>query len=243
MNKRISLSLLTFITLSSTVFSKQLEQNLHVGFVNTSGNTDTLNLNGRYDANTTTTGVNNQALSIVFNASAFETENNNVRDNEEYTANIMLEQIIMDNWLAYTNVSWLKNKFLNFDHKTAFGAGFGKELYKDTLQSFKLKLGLAYNWENYTNTQTNYNFTSLNQHFEYNNKLNEISNFFVNVTALENFDNFKNDYEVLGSLGVKFSVAERVNVVLSQEIRYENLPSLGFKKTDTKSIVTVGYHF
>lgn len=243
MNNKLPLTLLLTTLLTSSLIADEVKQNINFGLVNTSGNTDTLNVNGKYDLAYTTSGLNNEDLKVNFVTSAFMTENNSTRDNEEYRANLGLEQFIGNGWLGYVSADWLKNKFLNFDNKTSIGVGMGKELYNDGKQSLTTKLGLAYNTERYNNIQIDHDFTSVNEYIEYNNKLNKTSLFFLKIGALENVDDFKNDYEVLGSLGLNFAVSNNISVTLAEEVRYDNLPPLGFKKTDTKSIATVGYTF
>lgn len=243
MTKLLSLVTLSTIILSTSAMAEETKQNINLGLVSTTGNTKTLNLNGKYDLKSTTRGYNNQDLNLLFDASAFMTENNNVKDNEEYQVNLGVEQLIYNGWLGYASAGWLKNKFLNFDNKIGIGAGIGKELYKDNQQTLTAKLGVAYNIEDYSNAQVEHKFTSLNQYVEYNNQLNKVSNFFLKVGALENFKDFSNDYEAFGTVGFNFAVAENLTVTLSEEIRYDNTPALGFKKTDSKTLATVGYHF
>jgi len=244
MNKKLSLTLVTSILISTSALAEGLKQNINLGFVNTSGNTDTLNLNGKYDASFITSGYNNEELKVLFDASTFTSESNDVKNNEEYKANLGLEQFIGSGWLGYTSINWLKNRFLNFDHKVSIGAGMGKELYSNGQHSIKAKLGVAYNLERYTNNQEDHDFTSLNEYIEYNNKLNKVSNLFLKFGALENFDDFRRDYELIGTIGLNLDIAENINVVISEEMRYDNVPSsISMKKDDTKSLVTVGYHF
>lgn len=229
--------------------AKDLKQNLNLGFTSTSGNSKTVNMNGKYDMSFTTLGYGDEKLKVLFDASAFVTENNEVKDNEEFAANLGLEQYITDGWLGYTSVSWLRNRFRNFDSKLAIGAGIGKELFNDGTQSLKFKIGGAYNIEEYTVDATfdnellgNRNFASLNEYIEYNYKINKTSNFFLKIGASENFENFTEDYEVLATLGLNFAVAENISVTLEEEIAFDNIPA-GQRKTDTKTIVRVGYTF
>jgi len=243
MNKQLSLSIVTTILLSSVAIADELKQNINLGFVNTTGNTKTLNLNAKYDTAFSTIGYNNQELKTTFDISAFTSENNDIQDNEEYKANLGVEQSIGDGWLGYASVNWLKNKFLDLDHKASFGIGAGKVLYKNGSHLLTAKLGVAHNLERYKSNQANHNFTSANEYIEYNNQLNKVSNFFLKVGASENVNDFKDDFEVLGTIGVNFTVAERVNVTLSEEVRYDKLHADGVKSKDSKSIVTVGYHF
>ena len=242
MNNKLSFTILLITLITSSSIADEVKQNINFGLVNTSGNTKTLNVNGKYDLAYTTSGLNNEDLKVKFDTSAFMTENNDTRDNEEYRANLDLEQFIGSGWLGYLSTNWLKNKFLNFDDKVSIGAGMGKELYNDGKQSLKTKLGVAHNWERYYDNQPDYDFTSLNEDIEYENQISKTSLFFLKISALENFDDF-NDYEVLGSMGLNFAVSENINVTLAEEVRYDHTPPIGFKKTDTKSIMNVGYHF
>jgi len=258
--KNIKISLLTVLALTtlasaadvaeqytntkSVEATNDLKQSINLGFSGTSGNSDTLNVNGRYDMSNITQGYNGQALKVALDASAFFTENNDVKNNEEFTANLGLEQMIANGWLGYAGVNWLRNPdFRNYDSKISIGAGVGKELFKDATQLIIAKLGTSYNIEDYANAQATAKFGALNEYLEYSNQLNKVSNFFFKVGSMQNFKDFSNDYEVAGSLGANFAVAENINLTLAEEVVYDNLPAIGFKKTDTKTIATLGYNF
>lgn len=223
--------------------SEGLQQSINFGFANTTGNAETLNANGKYAMGYTTVGYNQKALTVGFDTSAFITKNENITDNEEYTANLGVEQYVTDSgWLGYASMNWFRNEFRNFDNKFSIGTGAGKELYNDGQHSFKAKLGVAYNIEQYSNGQPEHKFTSLNEYLEYNNNLNKVSNLYARVGSSQNFEDF-NDADVLGVVGFNFAVAENLSVIIEEEARYDNLPPIGFEKTDTKSIVRVGYNF
>jgi putative salt-induced outer membrane protein YdiY len=223
--------------------TKELKQSIHLGFANTTGNTDTLNLNGKYAVSLTISGYNDKALKVAFDTSAFLTENDGTRDNEEYTAGLGLEQSITEGWLGYASINWLRNQFTNYDNEFSIGTGIGKELYNDGQHIFKAKLGVAYNVEDYSNDQENKKFGSLNQYFEYHNTLNETSTLYVKLGAMENFKDFSNDYQFTVVAGFNFAVAENLSVTIAEEVRYDALPPVSFDKTDTKSIVRIGYSF
>lgn len=258
--KNIKISLLTLITISnianatdvaeqytnvvSVKATDKLEQSINIGFSSTTGNSDTLNVNGKYNLSSTTSGYQGNPLKVTFDASAFFTENNNTKSNEEFMANIGLEQIIANGWLGYLGLNWLRNPdFRNYDNKLSIGTGVGKELYNDGKQLFVAKLGASYNIEDYTNNQSTKEFGALNEYLEYSNQLNKVSKFFVKVGSMQNFDDMSNDYEIAGSIGANFAVAENINLTLAEEVVYDNLPAIGFEKTDTKTIVNLGYNF
>ncbi len=222
--------------------SKELKQHIDFGFANTTGNTETLNLNGKYEASYLIPGYAGRDLSWMFDASVYLTKNDGVKDNEEYAANLALEQKLSGKWFAYASVRWLRNTFRNFDSKTFLGAGMGNELYNDGQHRFEVKLGAAYNLEQYSNAQPDHDFTSFTQYAEYNNQLNKTSLLYVKAGASENFSDFS-DYEVMGVFGLTFDVAKKLSVTLEGQIRYDNIPPIGFDTTDTKSIVRIGYSF
>jgi putative salt-induced outer membrane protein YdiY len=232
-----------FSTYKKLKASKELKQSINIGFSNITGNTDTFSLNGKYTLSVTTSGYNNKPLQWMFDTSAFVTENNDVKDNEEYIANLAVEQFVAEKWLVYTSIHWLRNKFRNYDNKSSIASGVGKKLFDDGQHIFKLRAGIAYNIEQYSNDQPEEKFFSFNQYMEYTNQLNKVSALYIKLALLENFENFSDDYEVLAVAGFNFEVAESISVILEEEVRYDNLPPLAFEKTDTKTIVKVGYNF
>jgi len=223
--------------------SKEFKQHIGLGFANTTGNTETLNFSFEYDFKYTTIGLNDQDLKIAFDSSAYISENDSVRDNEEYKAWFRFEQMIANDWFGYFSARWLRNEFRNYDSKTGLGIGIGKDVYKDATQSLKLTLGVSYNFENYTDSTPNNDFGALTQYMEYNNQLNDISNLYLKLGAMENFEDFSEDYELVMIAGVKFAIAESLNLSLEAEVDYDNLPSDGYDKTDTKTLVKLGYDF
>ncbi len=221
-----------------------LIQNFNIGFSNTTGNTNNLDVNAKYDLSSTLPSYENRHLKIMFDSSLFFTKTDSQKSNEEYLINLGLEQELDKEWLSYFSFNWLRNpEFRNYEHKTSLGVGLGKKIFFDGKQSITLKLGTSYNKEDYANTQEDENFSSLNQYFKYDNQLNKISKLYLTIGALQHFQSFKDDYEVLALLGVRFTVGEKINLIIEQEIAYDNLPPIGFKKTDTKSIVRLGYKF
>ncbi len=220
-----------------------LEQRINFGFANTTGNAKTTNVNGKYELSYTTKGYANNPLKVDFDAGAFMTKNNGVKDNEEYTADLGLEQYLTNSWLGYSGIEWTRNKFQNYDNRFEIGLGIGKELFNDGHQMLKCKLGAGYNIEEFTNGQATKKFGSLNQYVEYSNQLNKVSKLILKMGAKESLEDFSEDYEFTTVAGFDFIVAERISVTIEEELRYDHLPPVGFKKTDTKSIVRVGYSF
>lgn len=268
MKKIIPLSLLTSLLISTQVYcediasttietsdvealyagkstidaTKSLTQNIQFGFANTSGNTETLNLNAKYLMSFTSIGLMDNVLKVSFDSSAFLSKNNQVKNNEEYTANLGLEQYLDDFWLGYASANWLRNTFRNFNNKLSLGLGTGAALYQDAYQAFKIKIGLAYNIEEYSNADKKQQYTSLNQYMEYTNTLNKTSDLFIKLGISENIEDFQN-YEFLAVAGLHFSISQNLTVNIEEEIRYDKTPPSNSNNTDTKTIISIGYNF
>jgi putative salt-induced outer membrane protein YdiY len=110
MTKLLTLSITTILILSTSLLadevtdvesiytkkstvkaSDKLKQSLNFGLSSTTGNTKTLNINGKYDMAFTTKGYDDQDLKIGFDTALFMTKDEDVKNNEEYTANLGLE--------------------------------------------------------------------------------------------------------------------------------------------------------
>ena len=221
---------------------KPLEQSIDIGFANTTGNTETLNLNAKYKLTSLRKGYEGRDMKLSFDAGVYLTENDGTRDNEEYTLNAAVEQTLANDWLLYGTVRWLRNPFRNYDSKTFVGIGTGKTLVDTDKHTFTLKLGVGYNDEIYSDNQPDERFGSLTEYMEYRYHLSEKNDAYVTVGASENFENF-DDYEILSVIGIDVALNDTLHLVVEEEIRYDNVPPVGFEKTDTKSIVRIGYTF
>ncbi len=218
-------------------------QSFDLGYANTTGNTKTLNFNAKYTFAHMFEHGNYVPFKYNFQATGFITKDSGTKTAEEYTAILNGEQELKNKWLSYIVLGWLRNEFKNFDNKLSLSVGFGKIFIDDGKQKLTIKIGPAYNIEQYTNNQDDENFGSINEYLEYTNKLNEYSNLFIKLGAMENIDDIGEDYEATALVGLDFSLSEALHLTIEEELNYDNLPPVGFKKTDTKSIVRLGYKF
>ncbi len=218
-------------------------QSIDLGFANTTGNTKTLNLNAKYTFQHMINSQDYEPFKYNFQATGFLNKDNGTKTAEEYTALLNGEQELQSNWLAYIALGWLRNEFKNYDNKLSLAIGIGKILIDDGKQRLIVKIGPAYNIEQFSNAQKDANFGSLNEYLEYTNALNKFSNLYIKLGAMENFEDMGTDYEGTALLGLDFVLSENIHLSVEEEINYDNLPAIGFDKTDTKSIVRVGYKF
>lgn len=238
----IELSELNDYNLDSKMKQGETKQSIHLGFANTTGNTETLNLNAEYKLTAKRAGIKDKDLNIYFKSKVFISENNDIRDNEEYNVNLDLEQLFSEKYFSYLSMEWLKNPFLNFENKYIAGLGIGKEIIISEKQTLKVKLGVAYNNEEYSDLTKDETFASLTQYIEYNYKFNKISDLNIKAGISENIEDISEDYELLILAEFKFIIGEHMNIIIQEEVRYDNISTID-RKTDTKSIVKIGYSF
>lgn len=242
--KNLVLSSVAVALLSTVNYASEISHTVNFGYTGTTGNSKTLNVTGKYDMALKTIGISNKELNVKFDASAFYSESQEVKDNEEYATNLNLEQFIFDKWLSYASLNWLTNEFKNFDSKLVIGVGLGREMFNRPNSSLKIKLGLAQSLESYTDGSSDQDFTSLTQAIEYEYRFNKVSKFFAKMAFLEAIDDFSNNYEGTGTIGFNFQIAKKVTLNIEEEIRYDNLVvGAGTKEVDTKTIIKVGYTF
>ncbi len=219
-----------------------LQQRIDLGFANTSGNTETLNFNGKYQLINHTQGYHGEMLHIGVEGGLLVTKDGGSTTNEEYTTTFKLEQEFANAWSLYFRLDWLRNRFKNFNHKIMIGKGVGKEILSGSYGTLKLKLGGAYNIQHYHNTQASDYFGSFTQYLSYQRVFQNQSNFYIKVGASESFEELK-DYEIIGVLGVTFQLGEGFHLVVEEEMDYDALPAVGFETHDSKTIVRLGYRF
>ncbi len=219
------------------------KQSINFGFASTSGNSKSLNLNAKYTLAHMISSKIYEPFKYNLQATAFLTESESVKTAEEYTAILNGEQELKNSWLGYGSAGWLRNEFKNYDNKFSLSMGIGRILFDDGKHKVVIKIGPAYNIEQYTDGQRDKKYGSLNEYLQYTNQLNKSSLLYLKFGAMENFDDLKEDYELTTLIGLNFAISEAINIAIEGEWSYDNMPPIGFKKSDTKNIVRVGYSF
>jgi putative salt-induced outer membrane protein YdiY len=242
MNNNLKLtSALLMVVCTSNMLAGEPAQSINFGLSNTSGNTKTQNIDAKYTFANELKG--DKPLKYNLEINYFKASTEGVTTSEERSVALKTTKEISGDIFAYADLDCMKNKFKNYDRKSSLGVGLGTTLMSDDTQKLIVKAGLAYNNENFYNDQKNKSFGSLNEALEYTNQLNKTSKGYVNLSAMENLDDMSKDYEAKLVAGLDFAVKSNINVVIEESIDYDKLPATGFKKTDTKTIVRVGYKF
>ncbi len=217
-------------------------QHLEAGFSATSGNSKTTSFNAKYTFAHKTRIKSFDPMSYVLETSAFFSKDDGKTSAQEYKALFNLKQPLPKKWLSYLSLGWLKNDFQNFLSKIDLSIGIGKVLYSDKKQSLIVKLGPAINYERYKNGGSS-SYSSLNEYIEYGYEAFTLSRIYLKIGAKENFSDMSRDYEINTLLGLNFKMDERLSFVCEYNAFYDNTPSEGFGKNDSKTVMRIGYSF
>jgi putative salt-induced outer membrane protein YdiY len=229
---------------SELAVDKKLKQNLRFGFSNTTGNAETMYLNGKYALSFAQSGYRNLPLKFSLLSSAYFSKGKNKKRSEEYLIDLGLEQVVYKEWLGYMFARWLKSPHIrHFNHKLSANIGVGRKLLNNEDYLLKIKFGIAHNTENYSSNKATNRYESMNEYIEYTSKVNENSHLNVKFGAMQNLSNLSEDYEMLGVVGFDFTISKNINLTVEEEFHYDAIPTDRLEKINTKSLMSLGYLF
>ncbi len=110
-----------------------------LGFVNTSGNTETVALNLKLNFL-----LNTARWRHRFSATALNTSENGSKDNERYTAEVQSDRKLGEQSWIFGSFRWDADKFGSYDPQLSLTAGYGRQLMKSDKHEFKGEIGAGY---------------------------------------------------------------------------------------------------
>ena len=115
------------------------EGNGEFGFVNTTGNTETVALNMKLNFL-----LNTDRWRHRFSATALNTSEDGVQDNERYTAEVQSDRKLSEISWMFGAFRWDADKFGSYDPQTSLTAGYGRQLMKSENHELKGEIGAGY---------------------------------------------------------------------------------------------------
>lgn len=110
-----------------------------LGFVNTTGNTESVALNLKL--NFVRTG---KSWRHRFTGTALTTSEDGVKDNERYTAEMQSDRKINEKSWLFGAFRWDADKFGSYDPQMSLTAGYGRQLMKSDNHELKGEIGAGY---------------------------------------------------------------------------------------------------
>ena len=148
MNYFKKITLLGLFLLTSNVFAQDDEEAEvktgwegagELGYVKTTGNTDSTALNAKL--NFIRTGKNWRHR---FSGTALVTSENDIKDNERYTVEVQSDRKINEKSWLFGAFRWDADKFGSYDPQMSLTAGYGYRLMKSEKHELKGEIGAGY---------------------------------------------------------------------------------------------------
>ncbi len=223
--------LLPFLLLADT------KQKIELGYFGTTGNSNSTSLTAGYSIQSDIS----DATTAKFWADILYSTKEGQTDNERYRANARVEHSYTKRLFTFLEISFLRNTFQGYDAQYGINPGVGYKLQPSKQHELDLLLGYAYRRNDLTSGQRqdlHYAKTELDYNYQITNK-NSLQ---ANLYFIENLSN-SSDYESKLDTSLNLSIIDKLGFKLSYEIKYDNLPPIGKKKTDTLTKASIVYEF
>jgi len=205
------------------------------GFVNTTGNTETVALNMRL--NFVRTG---ERWRHRFTGTAMTTSEDGIKDNERYTMEVQSDRKLGENNWLFGAFRWDADKFGSYDPQVSLTAGYGHQLMKSERHELKGEIGAGYR----RLTETDSNFESseaiarflLDDWWQIFGSTKWTNRLLIETGSSNTFTQF--------NTGLAVSMTDSFAVKLGFEARNNtSIPPGDSKHTDTISSVNLVYDF
>jgi putative salt-induced outer membrane protein len=202
-----------------------------LGFVKTSGNSETQTLNAKFNAATSYEAWKHTLLLETLSSSA-----NDVRSAERYRAEGQSDYFINDRTYALGLLSWEKDNFDGFDYQASIAVGLGYKLIQESDMELSLELAPGYRVSEY---KAGYN--------EEDAILRAAEIFSWKISDTSTLDQFLNteagDSNTVTRFGISLTsqVADALSMKLGYSIKHNSDVVAGSDKTDKETSVTLVY--
>jgi putative salt-induced outer membrane protein len=244
MNNLVKIALSGAILLSTSLYAQDevvearplgWEGTGELGFVSTSGNTESTALNLKLNFIRTTERWRHR-----FTGTALMTSEDGDKDNERYTAEVQSDRKLSEKSWLFGSFRWDADKFGTYDPQLVFSAGYGRLLMQSENHQLKGEIGVGYR--------------DLTERVSGDSSSDAIARFLLDdnwqvfaTTAWSNrllIETGKNNTFIQFNTGLTVSMTERFAVKLGFELRNNSeIPPGDAEHTDTITSANLVYNF
>ena len=209
-----------------------------MGFALTKGNSDTMLINVRGDAEKKW-----DKNELRFGASGTYGENDGDRNNEQARGTAQYNRIFgdKDRWYGYARLEGMYDGIADLDGRITIGPGIGYYFIKDKKKSLSGEAGPSAVFEKYSGEDwETYLTLRLAERFEY--KFNDTAKLWQSVEYLPDVSDTKR-FIVNAEIGVETTITKDWALRVMLQNSYNNEPSPGRDRNDLKLIAGVNYKF
>ena len=235
MRDRIVTSVLIFIVAGAAAAradEKPTEFSLGLSYLATSGNTDskTGGLDVSYKRSFDPWG-------LEATASYLRAESNGTETANHAAVAVRGTRTISERWSGFVGASWLRDTYAGLDSRYVLSAGVTFKAMKTEFQALSFDLGAAWNADNLVVGGSDHYASGL-AGMAYTWTISPTSKFTENLLFVPSFKDSQ-DWRVASDTGLEAAISAKLALKLSYEYLYDNVPVPGFRKTDTKTAVSL----
>ncbi|HEY9031499.1 MAG TPA: DUF481 domain-containing protein [Kangiella sp.] len=207
---------------------------LDIGYISTSGNTETESLNGAFKYITRIS----EEWSTGIHVTGMSSENDEVRESERYTFVWNNRYDLSERSFVYSVVDYMNDYFGAYDYQAGAYVGYGHEIFNDDSGHFSLGLGLGYRI-NALEAGDDETENVVRGDLDYLYNISETATFTQAVTAIwgQDLDTYSSE------TALRTSISESLSLKLAYHINYNSEVPVGAEKRDTTTTVSVSYSF
>lgn len=230
--KKLSVFISLIFLSVSISYSKPWVVGSDVNAMNTTGNTRTQSLGTnsdfRYDW---------ERYALSSQVKTYTARDNQRNTAENYLLGSKVEwNFIRPNYL-FKSLVWDKDRFSGIDNRTTVGLGYGRYVYESKRQSLIGEFGYQQIWEDRSRTDAE-SFGSLRFYGKYWLDITYLIRLSHGLEYLKEFEN-TSSFRVNSISDIAFRLSRYIALKSSYEIKFDNDPAPGFRKTDTIFMIGV----
>lgn len=240
MNKMYLTLPISILCLSSSFFA-QAEEGTNVerawnaaaelGYIKTSGNTDTETLNTKLKAETTYTQWTHQ-----IELEALKSVSNNIRSAEKYRVEGQSDYALSDRTYAFGNANWENDNFSGLNYQASIATGLGYKAIKTDEMKLNLELAPGYRKTEDENNNTEEDaIVRAAEIFEW--KFSKSSTFNQHLKV----ESGESNTETRFGVALTSQVAGDLSMKVSYNVTHNSDVATGTDKTDRETAITLVY--
>ena len=228
-------SLLVLYILTLTLLA-DTTQKIEFGYYGSTGNSEESSVHGEYSII-----YDETPWKLSGKLSAYTSKKDGKTNSERYEADANGYYYFKPELFFSLETSALRNTFEGYDQQYNLSPGIGITLFKSKKQQLDIIPSYLYRRNNYTTQPSeDLHYGRLKGDYTYN--LSASNTLSATLYAIDNLKIAK-DYEFDAKFTLTLAIIEKLSLQLSYEIKYDNLPPQGKKKTDTYTKIGVVYNF
>ncbi|WP_201334973.1 MULTISPECIES: DUF481 domain-containing protein [unclassified Nitratiruptor] len=228
-----------FLILASIVFSlfAKTEQKIEFGYFATTGNSNSSSVSAGYSLQTYWT----KSTKFDLKADMLYSKKDGETDNERYRLGSDLFFNYNKRLFTFVKFGFLRNRFEGYDAQYSVNPGIGYKLSLNQKHEVNLLGGYEYRYNDLTTNQKQ-DFHYIKAEIDYTYHITSKNSLTANFYTIENMEENR-DYESKLDTSLDLHIVDQLGLKLSYEIKYDNLPPEGKKKSDTLTKLSLTYTF